>query len=70
MEYEVLINKYGCKVQEMYTVQDHPPPPSEFLLLQGLCAKSGATSTGGFSTGYATFATRSFSADDDKLETL
>ncbi len=33
MEYEVLINKYGCKVQEMYTVQDHPPPSPEFLLL-------------------------------------
>jgi hypothetical protein len=26
-------SKYSCKVQEMYTVQDHPPPPSEFLLL-------------------------------------
>ncbi len=36
MEYEVLINKYGCKVQEMYTVQDHPPPPCEFLLLPPL----------------------------------
>ncbi len=36
MEYEVLKNKYGCKVQEMYTVQDHPPPPSEFLLLPSL----------------------------------
>jgi hypothetical protein len=33
MEYEVLINEYGCKVQEMYTVQDHPHPPSDFLLL-------------------------------------
>ncbi len=31
--YDVLVNKYRCKVQEMYTVQDHPPPPSEFLLL-------------------------------------
>ncbi len=36
MEYEVLINKYGYKVQEMYTVEDHPPPPSEFLLLPSL----------------------------------
>jgi hypothetical protein len=36
MEYEVLVNNYGCKVQEMYTVQDHPPPPSEFLLLPPL----------------------------------
>ena len=36
MEYDVLIHKYGCKVQEMYTVQDHPPPPSEFLLLPPL----------------------------------
>ena len=23
--YDVLVNKHGCKVQEMYTVQDHPP---------------------------------------------
>ena len=36
MDYEVLVNKYECKVQEMYTVQDHPPPPSEFLLLPPL----------------------------------
>jgi hypothetical protein len=36
MEYEVLIKKYGYKVQEMYTVQDHPPSPSEFLLLPPL----------------------------------
>jgi hypothetical protein len=36
MEYEVLINKYGWKVQDMYTVQDHPAPPSEFLLLPPL----------------------------------
>ncbi len=31
-----LVNKFRCKVQEMYTVQDHPPPPSEFLLLPSL----------------------------------
>ncbi len=36
MEYDVLINKYGCKVWETYTVQDHPPPPSEFLPLPSL----------------------------------
>ena len=39
-EYGVLLNKHDCKVQEMYTVQDHPPPPSEILLLpplQSLC---------------------------------
>jgi hypothetical protein len=36
MEYEVLINMYGCKVQEMYTVQDHPPPPPECLILPPL----------------------------------
>jgi hypothetical protein len=36
MEYEVLVNSYGCKVQEMYMVQDHLPPPSEFLLLPPL----------------------------------
>ena len=35
-ECEVLVNNYGCKVQEMYTVQGHPPPPSEFLLLPPL----------------------------------
>ena len=31
--YDVLVNKHDCKVQEMYTVQDHPPPPNESLLL-------------------------------------
>ncbi len=36
MEYDVLVNKHRCKVQEMHTVQDHPPPPSEFLLLPPL----------------------------------
>ncbi len=34
--YDVLVNKYVCKVQEMYTVQDHPPPPTDFLLLPPL----------------------------------
>jgi hypothetical protein len=47
----------------MYTVEDHPPPPSEFLLLPPL-------STGGFSTGYVTVTRRCFSGDDEKLETL
>ena len=32
-EYEVLVKDHGCQVQKMYTVQDHPPPPSEFLEL-------------------------------------
>jgi hypothetical protein len=34
-EYDVLVNKHGCIVQEMYTVQDpvSQVPPSEFLLL-------------------------------------
>jgi hypothetical protein len=31
-KYEVLVNNRGCLVQEMYTVQDHPPAPSEILL--------------------------------------
>jgi hypothetical protein len=35
MGYDVLVHKYCCKVQEMYTVQDHPPP-TEFLLLPPL----------------------------------
>ena len=34
--YDVLVNKHDCKVQEMYTVQDHPPPPNESLLLPSL----------------------------------
>ena len=34
--YDVLVKEHDCKVQEMYTVQDHPPPPSEFLLLPPL----------------------------------
>jgi hypothetical protein len=36
MDDPVLVNEYGCKVQEMYTVQDHPPPPNESLLLPPL----------------------------------
>ena len=36
----------------------------------GLCEKSGTTSFGGFSTGYVTVTTHSFSSDDEKLETL
>jgi hypothetical protein len=28
--------KYNCKVQEIYTVQDHPPSPNEPLLLPPL----------------------------------
>jgi hypothetical protein len=32
-EYAVLLNKYDCKEQEMYIVQDQPLPPSETLLL-------------------------------------
>jgi hypothetical protein len=26
MDYPVLVNTYGCEVQEMFTVEDHPPP--------------------------------------------
>ena len=37
-EYDVLVNKYGCIVQEMYTVQDPAAqvPPYEFLILSPL----------------------------------
>ena len=37
-EYDVLVNKYGYLVQEMYTVGDPETqdPPSEFLLLPSL----------------------------------
>jgi hypothetical protein len=34
--YDILLNNHNCKVQEMYTVQDHPPSPNEFLLLPPL----------------------------------
>jgi hypothetical protein len=34
--YDILVNKHDCKVQEMYTVQDHPPSPNESLLLPSL----------------------------------
>jgi hypothetical protein len=34
--YDILVNKHDCKVQEMYTVQDHPPSPNESLLLPPL----------------------------------
>lgn len=31
-EYDILVDKYGCTVQEMFTIQDPPVPPSELLL--------------------------------------
>jgi hypothetical protein len=34
--YDILVNQYDCKVQEMYTVQDHPPSPNDSLLLPPL----------------------------------
>jgi hypothetical protein len=34
--YDILVNKHDCKVQEMYTVQDHPPSRNESLLLPTL----------------------------------
>ncbi len=34
--YDILLNNHNCKVQEMYTVQDHPPSPNESLLLPPL----------------------------------
>ena len=34
--YDILVNKHDCKVQEMYTAQDHPPSPNEPLLLPPL----------------------------------
>jgi hypothetical protein len=36
MGYDILLNNHNCKVQEIYTVQDHPPSPNEFLLLPPL----------------------------------
>jgi hypothetical protein len=35
-EYDILVNEHGCFVQEMYTVQDPPAPPSEIILLSPL----------------------------------
>jgi hypothetical protein len=34
--YDILVNKYDCKVQKMYTVQDHPPSPNDSLLIPPL----------------------------------
>ena len=34
--YEVLLNKFNCKEQESYVVQDQPLPPSNILLLPPL----------------------------------
>jgi hypothetical protein len=34
--YDILVNNHNCKVQEIYTVQDHPPSPNEPLLLPPL----------------------------------
>jgi hypothetical protein len=34
--YDILVNKHNCKVQEIYTVQDHPPSPNEPLILPPL----------------------------------
>ena len=36
MGYDILVNNHDCKVQEMYTVQEHPPSPNESLLLPPL----------------------------------
>ena len=30
-EYDILVNNHGCLVQEMYTVQDPPAPPSDIM---------------------------------------
>ncbi len=30
--YDILVNQYDCKVQEMYTVQEHSPSPNDSLL--------------------------------------
>ena len=35
-EYDILVDKYGCLVQETFTVQDLPAPPSDILLLSPL----------------------------------
>ena len=35
-EYEILVDEYGCVVQEMFTVQDPPAPPSDTLVLPPL----------------------------------
>jgi hypothetical protein len=35
-EYDILVNNHGYLVQEMYTVQDPPDPPSDVLLLPPL----------------------------------
>jgi hypothetical protein len=35
-EYEILVEKYGCTVQEMFTVQDPPTPQSDKLPLSPL----------------------------------
>jgi len=35
-EYDILVDKYGCLVQEKVTVQDPPAPPSDILLLPPL----------------------------------
>ena len=34
--YDILLNNHNWKVQEMYTVPDHPPSPNESLLLPPL----------------------------------
>ncbi len=31
--HDILVNNHDCPVQQMYTVQDHPPSPNESLLL-------------------------------------
>jgi hypothetical protein len=35
-EYDILVDKYECVVQETFTVQDPPAPPSDTLLLPPL----------------------------------
>jgi hypothetical protein len=39
-EYEVLVKDHGCQVQEMYTVQDHPPRTYVSTVLNSLEGRS------------------------------
>ncbi len=66
-EYDILVDEYGYSVQETFTVQDPPAPPSDILLssyhlstaftVTTPCTHSGVTSVWGFSTGSVTVST-------------
>ncbi len=76
-EYVTLVDKYGCVVQETFTVQDPPASPSDTLLLSPLKYHYTGNEriqerpqTGGFSSGHTTIESHTIETDHEKVGTL